>query len=137
MHCAFMVQSVAICVLALFVITVDQERRDMNLEERMWGYTEAAGLVQALATGYLLFDLVVMVRYLRVFGLGMLAHALSCLLTYTLGFVRFSGDDCGEYSTMLISPCSGRFSTTMAAFSCFMNSQHHFSTFIGSSTNSA
>jgi len=63
----------------------------MNLEERMWGYTGAAGLVQALATGYFLFDLVVMVRYLKVFGLGMLAHASSCLLTYTLGFVRFQG----------------------------------------------
>lgn len=60
----------------------------MNLEERMWGYTGAAALVQALATGYFLFDLVVMVRYLDVFGLGMLAHASSCLVTYTLGFVR-------------------------------------------------
>jgi TLC domain len=91
MHCASMVQSVAICVLALSVITVDKERKGMNLEERMWGYTGAAGLVQALATGYFLFDLVVMVRYLKVFGLGMLAHASSCLLTYTLGFVRFQG----------------------------------------------
>lgn len=61
----------------------------MNHEERMWGYTGAAGLVQALATGYFLFDLVVMLRYTKVFGLGMLAHASSCLLTYTLGFVRF------------------------------------------------
>lgn len=67
---------------------MDDERRNMNLEERMWGYTGAAGLVQALATGYFLFDLVVMVRYLDVFGYGMLAHASSCLLTYTLGFVR-------------------------------------------------
>jgi len=83
-----MVQSVAICVLALYVITVDDERRNMNLEERMWGYTGAAGMVQALATGYFLFDLAVMVRYLDVFGLGMLAHASSCLVTYTLGFVR-------------------------------------------------
>jgi TLC domain len=59
----------------------------MNLEERIWGYTDATGLVQALTTGYFLFDLVVMIRFLKVFGLGMLAHALSCLLTYTLGFV--------------------------------------------------
>ena len=89
MHCASMVQSVAICVLALYVTAVDNERRHMNLEERMWGYTGAAGLVQALATGYFLFDLTVMIRYLDVFGLGMLAHASSCLVTYTLGFVCF------------------------------------------------
>lgn len=89
MHCVSMVQSVGICILALWTITMDEERKYMNLEERIWGYTGAAGLVQALATGYFLFDLVVMVRYLEVFGLGMLAHALSCLLTYTLGFVGF------------------------------------------------
>jgi hypothetical protein len=88
MHCASMVQSCAICVLALWTIAVDHERGKMDLEERMWGYTGAAALVQALATGYFLFDLVIMVRYLEVFGLGMLAHALSCLVTYTLGFVR-------------------------------------------------
>jgi hypothetical protein len=75
-------------MLALWTIYSDNERRNMNLEERMWGYTGAAALVQALATGYFLFDLVAMVRYLDVFGLGMLAHALSCLITYTLGFVR-------------------------------------------------
>jgi hypothetical protein len=89
MHCVSMVQSVGICILALWTISMDQERKRMNLEERIWGYTGAAGLVQALATGYFLFDLVVMVRYLKVFGLGMLAHASSCLLTYTLGFVGF------------------------------------------------
>ncbi len=58
----------------------------MNLEERIWGYTGAAGLVQALATGYFLFDLVVMMRFLDVFGLGMLAHGLSCFVTYLIGF---------------------------------------------------
>ena len=88
MHCVSMVSSVGISILALWTIANDQERRHMNLEERIWGYTGAAGLVQALATGYFLFDFVVMVRYLDVFGLGMLAHASSCLLTYTLGFVR-------------------------------------------------
>jgi hypothetical protein len=92
MHCVSMVQSVGICILALWTIAMDQERKHMNLEERIWGYTGAAGLVQALATGYFLFDLVVMVRYLDVFGLGMLAHAFSCLLTYALGFVRFRND---------------------------------------------
>jgi len=86
MHCVSMVQSVGISGLALWTIFMDQERKNMNLEERIWGYTGAAGLVQALATGYFLLDLVVMVRYLKVFGLGMLAHASSCLLTYTLGF---------------------------------------------------
>ncbi|KAF4632770.1 hypothetical protein G7Y89_g5356 [Cudoniella acicularis] len=72
--------------LALWVMASDKERKGMNLEERMWGYTGAAGMVQALAAGYFLFDLTVMIRYLDVFGVGMLTHASSCLLTYTLGF---------------------------------------------------
>ncbi len=88
MHCASMVSSCTISALALWTLLNDQERQKMNLNERMWGYTGAAGLVQALATGYFLFDLVVMLRYIKVFGLGMLAHASSCLVTYTLGFVR-------------------------------------------------
>jgi hypothetical protein len=95
MHCASMVSSVLICVLALFVTALDNERRNMNLEERMWGYTGAAGLVQAL---------VVMIRYVDVFGLGMLAHASSCLVTYTLGFVRYSGRSIlGECQAELIT----------------------------------
>ncbi|TVY31739.1 putative TLC domain-containing protein [Lachnellula subtilissima] len=60
MHCVSLVQSISISVLALWVMCVDQERKTMNLEERLWGYTGAAGMVQALSTG--------------------------CLLTYTLGF---------------------------------------------------
>ncbi|CZT08110.1 related to DUF887 domain protein [Rhynchosporium graminicola] len=86
MHCASMVQSCTITLLALWTIDSDDERRNMNLDARMWGYTGAGALVQALATGYFLFDLVVMIRHLDVFGLGMLAHATSCLITYTLGF---------------------------------------------------
>jgi hypothetical protein len=130
MHCASMVQSCMICVMALWTIFMDDERRNMNLEERMWGYTGAAGLVQALATGYFLFDLVVMVRYLDVFGYGMLAHASSCLITYTLGFVRFpsQGKCFTDYH-------SGRFSTITVVSLCFTNSLRHFSIFIGSSTN--
>lgn len=59
----------------------------MDLEERMGGYTGAAGMVQAFALGYFVFDLGIMIWYRKVFGLGMLAHATACVITYTLGFV--------------------------------------------------
>ncbi|KAG9231126.1 TLC domain-containing protein [Amylocarpus encephaloides] len=86
MHCVSMVQSVGISLLALWVMAMDTERQSMNHEERMWGYTGSAGMVQAFATGYFLFDLTVMIRCLDVFGIGMLTHAASCIVTYTLGF---------------------------------------------------
>lgn len=86
MNCVSFVQSVLISLMAIYVIANDEERWNMNLEERIWGYTGAAGLVQALGTGYFLFDFVIMIRYLKIFGLPMLAHAVSCLVTYTIGF---------------------------------------------------
>ncbi|KAI1001516.1 hypothetical protein K3495_g6685 [Podosphaera aphanis] len=86
MHCASLVQSVIISLLTIYIIATDEERWYMNVEERIWGYTGAAALVQALACGYFLFDFIAMVRYYEVFGLAMLIHAISCLTTYILGF---------------------------------------------------
>ncbi|RKF79429.1 putative TLC domain-containing protein C17A2.02c [Golovinomyces cichoracearum] len=86
MHCVSFVQSVFISYLAIRTMLVDKERHEMTSQERIWGYTGAAGLVQATACGYFLFDLVSMMRFLKIFGLPMLAHAVSCLATYTIGF---------------------------------------------------
>jgi len=61
----------------------------MDWEERVWGYTGAAAMVQALAAGYFLWDLIVTGLNLDVFGLGTLAHAVAALLVYTLGFRPF------------------------------------------------
>lgn len=87
MHCASMVSCCFITTCAASVMYIDGERRGMNLEQRVWGYTGAAAMVQAFATGYFVFDLLVMMRYHDVFGTGMLMHAVSCVITYTLGFV--------------------------------------------------
>ncbi|CCU75269.1 unnamed protein product [Blumeria hordei] len=85
-HCASMVQSVTISILTIYILAFDKERLNMTSEERIWGYTGAAGLIQALACGYFLFDLVTMVRHLDVFGVPMLIHAASCFATYSIGF---------------------------------------------------
>ena len=86
-HVVSLVQSTLINALALWVMAVDRERKAMDLEERIWGYTGASGLIQAFATGYFLWDLLITVMYLDVFGPGMLAHAVSAVLVYSLGFV--------------------------------------------------
>lgn len=85
-----MIQSTLINVLALWIMLVDDDRRDMDQEERIWGYTGAAGMIQALAAGYFVWDLIVTSRNLDVFGLGTLAHAIAALLVYCLGFVGTS-----------------------------------------------
>ena len=88
-HVVSLLQSVLINTAALWVMFTDQERKDMNSSavERIYGYTGAAGMIQALATGYFIWDLVVSARYLKIFGPGILAHAVTALSVFSLGFV--------------------------------------------------
>lgn len=66
---------------------VDEERSEMDTKERVFGYTGASGLIQAFAGGYFLWDLVITAQNLKIFGIGMLFHAISALCVFSLGFV--------------------------------------------------
>jgi hypothetical protein len=87
-HVVSLVQSTMINALALWVMFVDDERWNMDRQERVWGYDGAAAMIQALAAGYFLWDLIMTAANVHIFGLGMLAHAVSALLVYSFGFVR-------------------------------------------------
>lgn len=89
-HVVSFFQSILINVLALWVMFTDEERMEMDVDGRMWGYTGAAGLVQAFAFGYFVWDLIITSMNLSVFGIGTLAHAIAALTAYGLGFVRHS-----------------------------------------------
>jgi hypothetical protein len=86
-HVVSLVQSTTISVLALWVMFADEERKQMDAQERLWGYTGASGMIQSLAAGYFLWDLFVTASNVNIFGLGMLAHAVSALLVYSFAFV--------------------------------------------------
>ncbi|PVH82927.1 DUF887-domain-containing protein [Cadophora sp. DSE1049] len=88
-HVVSLVQSTTINFLALWVMFNDEERKNMDWQQRIWGYTGAAGMIQGMATGYFLWDLMVTLQNVRVFGLGMLAHALSALIVFSFGFRPF------------------------------------------------
>ncbi|PVH92215.1 DUF887-domain-containing protein [Periconia macrospinosa] len=88
-HIVSLTQSTLICALALWVMHKDGVRKDMDWTERVYGYTGAGGLVQAFAGGYFVWDLVITLQHLSVFGLGMLAHAVSALFVFSLGFRPF------------------------------------------------
>ncbi|KAI5864986.1 TLC domain-containing protein [Durotheca rogersii] len=88
-HVVSLVQSTTINALALWVMFADDERRNMDLQERIWGYTGAAAMIQALAAGYFVWDLIITASHVHIFGLGMLAHAISALLVYSFGFRPF------------------------------------------------
>lgn len=88
-HIVSFVQSTLICGLALWVLLTDTELRQMDTIERVHGYTGASGLIQAFAGGYFLWDLMVTVQHVRIFGIGMLFHAISALCVFSLGFRPF------------------------------------------------
>lgn len=93
-----MVQSCLINALALWVMFTDEERENMTALERIYGYTGGCGLIQGLATGYFLWDVVVSTRYFKIFGLGIWAHAVSALFVFSLGFRPF----CNFYGPVFI-----------------------------------
>jgi hypothetical protein len=86
-HVVSFVQSVLICAISLYVIRVDDERREMNWQGRVWGYTGSTGLIQSFAMGYFLWDFWITATNLSMFGIGMLAHAVSALTVFSFGFV--------------------------------------------------
>jgi hypothetical protein len=88
-HVVSLVQSVLINAAALWVMYVDEERWSMSSAERVFGYTGACGLIQALAVGYFVYDLIVSAVHIKMFGIGMLFHAISALWVFSLGFVSF------------------------------------------------
>ncbi|MCJ1404237.1 hypothetical protein MMC11_007462 [Xylographa trunciseda] len=89
-HVVSLVQSLFINSLALWVMWVDEERKNMNWEERIWGYTGAGGMVQAFAAGYFLWDLLSSAYHINVQGLGALVHAISAVIVIGLGFRPFA-----------------------------------------------
>ncbi|MCJ1293390.1 hypothetical protein MMC34_004944 [Xylographa carneopallida] len=88
-HVVSFVQSCIINFLALWVMWRDEERRNMDWRERVYGYTGADGMIQGFAAGYFLWDLCISVMHVDVFGWGMLAHAVSALVVFSLGFRPF------------------------------------------------
>ena len=86
-HFVSLIQSVLICSLALWVVICDDERAHMNWKGRIWGYTGASGMVQALAAGYFAWDVYISSVDFRVSGWGALLHAVIALMVTSIGFV--------------------------------------------------
>lgn len=86
-HVVSLTQSIVINTLALWVMLADGERGAMGWEERVWGYDGAGGMILGFAVGYFVWDLMICIRWLGVFGWGLLAHAVAALVVFSLGFV--------------------------------------------------
>ena len=139
-HVVSLVQSLLINTLALYVMFRDEERYDMktSVTERVFGYTGISGLVQGLAAGYFLWDLIVSTRYLTIFGIGIWAHAVTALMVFSFGFVSQympAGNAGARPYNLLIHFYSDLFATTTGPFLSCMNSPRHSSMCTGSVTS--
>lgn len=59
----------------------------MDWQARIWAYDGALGCIAGLAVGYFLWDLLMSLYHVKIFGVGLLAHAASALTVYSFGFV--------------------------------------------------
>ncbi|USW53655.1 Putative TRAM/LAG1/CLN8 domain-containing protein [Septoria linicola] len=92
-HVVSFFQSVLICALSLYVMFYDEERKAVRpraqWEGRVWEYTGMSGLCQSFALGYFLWDLIQCTYHVEIFGIGMLAHAISAVSVFALGYRPF------------------------------------------------
>ena len=132
-HVVSLFQSLLVCGLALYVMFADEERKDMSSkeggwEERVWGYTGAGGMVQAFAAGYFLWDLGICLLNFKVFGFGLLAHAIAALVVFSFGFVSSLPLGCSVCRLGLADyrDLRGPLSTSTVPPSSCTNCLHHF-----------
>lgn len=87
-HVVSLAQSLIVNTYALYLVFFNDERSEWNWAGRIWGYDGASGMLQGLAGGYFMWDLYMCSRYIDIFGIGMLLHAISAVTVFSLGFVR-------------------------------------------------
>lgn len=88
-HVVSLFQSTLINILALWCMFADEERKTFDWQARIWGYTGASGMIQSLVAGYFVWDFIITICFVDVFGIGVLVHATSALLVYSFGYRPF------------------------------------------------
>ncbi|EMD00457.1 hypothetical protein BAUCODRAFT_62246 [Baudoinia panamericana UAMH 10762] len=92
-HTVSFFQACIIDAFSLYIILSDGERKAWRdperYEDRIWSYSGMAGLCQSFALGYFLWDLVICAWRIDIFGWGMLAHAISAVSVFALGYRPF------------------------------------------------
>jgi hypothetical protein len=141
-HFVSFVQACIVNALSFYLIFYDEERKawrgEENWEKRIWGYTGMTGFTQSMALGYFLWDLYMCLRYLNIFGWGMVVHAVASVGMFTFGFVGFSifGFNAVLIElTFLFLPHSAHSFTSGVPCSYYTSSRPHSSTFTGFAIN--
>lgn len=86
-HIVSLTQCTLISVLSSYIVLFDERRKAMTWPERVWGYTEMTNTVLAVANGYFIWHLSLMIKHRKKYGWPMVAHAVCTLFVMMLGFV--------------------------------------------------
>jgi len=86
-HVTSTVNAVFISSLALYILFTDPARKESNWQQRLWGYNRAIGTTQAISAGYFLWDVLLSIKHIDIFGADGLGHAVAALLITLVGFV--------------------------------------------------
>jgi hypothetical protein len=89
-HITAFAQSLIICSATIWVLLADTERIGATWQDRLYGYSGAGGLVQAMAAGYFMWDLTVCTLNYSVLGPLDLLHAVIAGGVAVLGFRPFA-----------------------------------------------
>lgn len=80
-HVVSTIQSILILILS-FPLFGDETLA----VDRINAYTPYAGFVGAMATGYFLWDSIICIRYVHMFGVGFMVHGVAALFVFIQGF---------------------------------------------------
>ena len=89
-HVVSMTMATFISSLAQYVVLFDEARKKMTPLERAYGYTDLSATTLAIANGYFVWHFVMMFIHIKVYGVGMFAHASATLFLMMNGFVSLS-----------------------------------------------
>ena len=88
-HATAFIQSLIICGITIYVMRNDTERIGKTWQDRVYGYSGAAGLIQSMAAGYFLWDLTVCIINYSILGPLDLLHAVIAGGGAMIGFRPF------------------------------------------------
>ena len=90
LHFTSFINAFILCGGVFYLMLYDDERLNGDWQDRMWAYSGVSGAVQAVATGYFMWDFMVCIVNYRTLGVLDLLHGTVGMVAALLGFRPFA-----------------------------------------------
>ncbi|KAI5966270.1 uncharacterized protein KGF55_000579 [Candida pseudojiufengensis] len=103
-HITSMVQCfISILILVPHLNNPHFQNRNNDPINSLLGYTPFGTLICSLSVGYFIWDLVVCLKYYKLFGIGFLLHAIAALFAFGCGFIPYCQPWAGAFLSFELS----------------------------------